>query len=65
VLHPAGRHVLIKAWRGKRLIAQRYPKVKQGVARLRVKARRRGLYRVTAGDSGPPLRTARAQRRIR
>jgi amidase len=65
VLHPNGHYVLISVRRGRKLLLQRYPKVRGGVARMRMQARRRGLYRVTAFDPGPPSRTARAKRRIR
>jgi amidase len=64
-LHPNGHYVLISVRRGRKLLLQRYPKVRGGVARMRMQARRRGLYRVTAFDPGPPSRTARAMRRIR
>jgi Asp-tRNA(Asn)/Glu-tRNA(Gln) amidotransferase A subunit family amidase len=65
VLHVRGRHTLISVRRGKKLLLQRYPRVKRGTGHLRMTARRRGLYRVTAFDPGPPSRTARAKRRIR
>ncbi|MEA2466482.1 MAG: amidase, partial [Thermoleophilaceae bacterium] len=65
VLHALGRHVLVTVRRGKREVALRRVKVKRGTAHLRLKARRRGVYRVTAADPGPPLRTARAKRRVR
>jgi hypothetical protein len=65
VLHALGRHVLVTVRRGKREVALRRVKVTRGTAHLRLTARRRGVYRVTAADPGPPLRTARAKRRVR
>jgi hypothetical protein len=58
--------VLVSVRRGKRVVVQRRVKVRRGgSAHLRLKARRRGVYRVTAVDPGPPARTARAKRRVR
>lgn len=65
VLHAAGKRVLVTARRGKTLVAKRRLLTRRGVAHLSLRARRRGLYRVTAVDPGPPLRTAHAKRRIR
>jgi amidase len=65
VLHALGRHVLVTVRRGKREVALRRVRVKRGSAHLHLKARRRGVYRVTAIDPGPPTRTARAKRRVR
>jgi amidase len=65
VLHAIGRNVLVTVRRGKHLLVLRRVRVKHGTARLRLRARRAGLYRVTAIDPGPPTRTARAKRRVR
>ena len=47
--------------RGQRLVADRRVKPRRGRARLRVRVRRNGTYRVTVLDTGPPLRTVRAK----
>jgi amidase len=65
VLHSAGTRVLVTARRGKTLLAKRRLRTRRGAAHMRLKARERGLYRVTALDPGPPPRTAHARRRIR
>jgi hypothetical protein len=65
VLHAIGRSVLVRVRVGKRVVLRRRVKVRGGTAKARVSARRKGLYRVTALDPGPPLRSARAKRRIR
>jgi hypothetical protein len=65
VLHAAAKRVLVTARRGKHTLVKRRVRTKRGNAHLRLTARKRGLYRVTALDPGPPLRTARAKRRIR
>ena len=65
VLHAAAKRVLVTARRGKHTLVKRRVHTKRGTAHLRLTARKRGLYRVTALDPGPPLRTARAKRRIR
>ena len=65
VLHVIGPNVLVTARRGKHLLVLRRVRARHGTARLRVKASHRGVYRLTAVDPGPPLRTARAKRRVR
>jgi Asp-tRNA(Asn)/Glu-tRNA(Gln) amidotransferase A subunit family amidase len=65
VLHAVGRHILVTVRHGKRLVIRRSPLVRRGTTHVRVVARRRGVYRVVARDPGPPLRTARARRRVR
>jgi hypothetical protein len=65
VLHVIGPNVLVTARRGKHLLVLRRVRARHGMARLRVKAPHRGLYRLTAVDPGPPLRTARTKRRVR
>jgi amidase len=65
VLHALAPRVLVTARRGSALLLKRRARTRGGVAHFAVAARRRGLYRVTAVDPGPPLRTARATRRIR
>ena len=65
VLHVHAKRVRVVALRGKRTIATKRLKAKRGTAHLRLTARRKGLYRVTAVDPGPPARTARATRRVR
>jgi hypothetical protein len=66
VLHAVARRVVVTVRRGKRLIVRRRVKARgAGTARLRVRAPRAGVYRVTAVDPGPPPRTARAKRRVR
>jgi hypothetical protein len=65
VLHALGHRALVTVQRGKRIVVLRRVKARRGTAHLRVKARRRGLYRVVVADPGPPLRTARAKRRVR
>ncbi len=47
--------------RGQRLVSDRRVKPRRGRAQLRVRVRRRGTYRVTVLDTGPPLRTVRAK----
>jgi hypothetical protein len=51
--------------RGNHVLVLRRVRARSGTARLRLTARHRGLYRVTAIDPGPPTRTARAKRRVR
>jgi hypothetical protein len=65
VLHAAAKRVLVTARRGKHVLARKRLRTKRGVAHLRLVARKRGLYRVTALDPGPPPRSAHAKRRIR
>jgi Asp-tRNA(Asn)/Glu-tRNA(Gln) amidotransferase A subunit family amidase len=65
VLHALAPRVLVTARRGSALLLKRRVHTRRGVAHLALAARRRGLYRVTAVDPGPPLRSARATRRIR
>jgi amidase len=67
VLHafPHNR-VRLTVRRGKHLLLKRSLRAsRRGVVRLRMNARRRGLYRATAFDPGPPPRTAKAKRRVR
>jgi amidase len=65
VLHVVAKRVLVTARRGKHPLLKRRLKTRRGVAHLRLTARRKGLYRVTALDPGPPPRSAKAKRRIR
>jgi len=65
VLHALGHHALISVRRGRKLLDQDYPRVRRGTTHMRLRARRRGVYRVTVADPGPPLRTARAKRGVR
>jgi hypothetical protein len=59
------KRVLVTARRGKHTLLKRRLKTRRGVAHLRLTARKKGLYRVTALDPGPPPRSAKAKRRIR
>jgi amidase len=67
VLHAFLRNrVRLTVRRGKHLLLKRSLRAsRRGVVRLHMNARRRGLYRVTALDPGPPPRSAHAKRRIR
>jgi amidase len=67
VLHAFSRaRVRVTLRRGKHVLLNRRLRAsRRGVLHLRVAARKRGLYRVTAFDPGPPPRTAKAKRRIR
>jgi hypothetical protein len=67
VLHAFGHsRVRVKVRRGKHVLLKRRVRAsRRGVVHLRITARKRGLYRVTAFDPGPPPRTAKAKRRIR
>ena len=65
VLHATAPRVRITVRRGKRVVARRSVRAPRGVAHLRLRARRRGVYRVTALDPGPPARTARRRVRVR
>ena len=64
VRHVHARRVLVTVRRGTHLLLRRRLTVKRHDAHLQLTARRPGTYRVTAVDPGPPLRTARAKRRI-
>jgi hypothetical protein len=65
VLHAAAKRVAVTARRGKHVLVTKRLRTKHGIAHLRIAARKRGLYRVTALDPGPPPRSAQAQRRVR
>jgi amidase len=67
VLHAVAHRVLVTVRLGKRVVVvrRRVEAGRSGTARLRVRARHAGVYRVTAVDPGPPPRTARAKRRVR
>jgi amidase len=67
VLHAFGRsRVRVTVRRGKHvLLNRRLRATRRGVVHLRLQARKRGLYRATAFDPGPPPRTAKAKRKIR
>jgi len=64
IQHVRARRVLVTVRRGNALLVRRRLRAKHHRAALRLSARREGTYRVTAVDSGPPIRTARAKRRI-
>ena len=57
----AGAKVRFVVRRGRRTIARRVVRVRGGVARTRFRMARRGGYRVTVVDLGPPVRTARSR----
>ena len=65
VLHARAPRVRVVVRRGSRVVARRTARTTRGTAHLRVRARRRGVYRVTALDPGPPARTARKRVRVR
>ena len=65
VLHAIAPRVLVTVRRGTRLVLTRSVRARHGTGHVRVGARRRGVYRVTALDAGPPTRSALARRRIR
>jgi amidase len=60
----AGAKVRFVLRRGKRTAARRTVRARNGVARTFFRARRRGAYRVTVLDLGPPARTARSKRLV-
>ena len=58
----AGAKVRLTLRRGKRTAVRRTVRVRTGVARTRFRIRgRRGAYRVTVTDLGPPTRTSRSR----
>ena len=65
VLHARAARVRITVRRGSHVVARRQVRARRGTAHLRLRARRRGVYRVTALDPGPPTRTARKRVRVR
>ena len=65
VYHVRAARVLVTVHRNKATLVRRRVRARRHRASLALAARRAGTYRVTVVDEGPPLRTARAKRRIR
>jgi hypothetical protein len=57
-----GARVRIVLRRGRRIVARRPALTRGGIARGSFRARRRGVYRVTVLDLGPPQRAVRSAR---